>query len=151
MALSSTTSTRVPGASSRPCEESEAMAGAAGSVTASENVEPTPGWLTTVMSPPMSVASWRLIARPSPVPPKRRVVEPSSCTKASKIAAWFSGRMPVPVSTTSMTSDTWVSEGFTPRARISTWPLAVNLSAFDTRFMRIWRMRSSSPLAQRCR
>ena len=151
MVLSSTTSTRVPGASSRPCAESEVMAGAAGSVIASEKVEPWPGWLTTVMSPPMSVASWRLIARPSPVPPKRRVVEPSSCTKASKIAAWFSGRMPVPVSTTSMTSDTCVSDGFTPRARISTWPLAVNLSAFDTRFMRIWRMRSSSPLAQRCR
>ena len=105
MVLSSTTSTRVPGASSRPCEESEAMAGAAGSVIASEKVEPWPGWLTTVMSPPMIVASWRLIASPSPVPPKRRVVEPSSCTKASKIAAWFSGRMPVPVSTTSMTSD----------------------------------------------
>ena len=57
MALSSTTSTRVPGASIRPCEESEAMAGAAGSATLSEKVEPTPGWLTTVMSPPMSVAS----------------------------------------------------------------------------------------------
>ena len=53
----------------------------------------------------MRVASWRLIASPRPVPPKRRVVEPSSCTKASKIAAWFSGRMPVPVSITSMTSD----------------------------------------------
>ena len=39
MALSSTTSTRVPGASIRPCEESEAMAGAAGSVMASENVD----------------------------------------------------------------------------------------------------------------
>src|ERR1044071_2085551 len=63
------------------------------------------------MSPPMSVASWRLIASPRPVPPKRRVVEPSSCTKASKIAAWFSGRMPVPVSTTSITSDTQVSAG----------------------------------------
>ena len=62
------------------------------------------------------------------------------------MAAWFSGRMPVPVSTTSMTRFTWVSQGFTPRARTSTWPLAVNLSAFDTRFMRIWRMRSSSPL-----
>ena len=64
IALSSTTSTRVPGASMRPCDESEAMAGAAGSVTASEKVEPTPGWLTHEMSPPMSVASCRLIASP---------------------------------------------------------------------------------------
>ena len=87
MALSSTTSTRVPGASRKPWLTSAAMAGAAGSVIASEKVDPTPGWLTTVMSPPMSVASWRLIASPRPVPPKRRVVEPSSCTKASKIAA----------------------------------------------------------------
>ena len=55
--LSSTTSTRVPGASIRPCETSAAIAGAAGSVIPSENVDPTPGWLTTVMSPPMSVAS----------------------------------------------------------------------------------------------
>src|SRR6185295_20370141 len=60
MALSSTTSTRVPGASSRPCEESETTAGAAGSLTESEKVEPTPGWLIMVISPPMSVASWRL-------------------------------------------------------------------------------------------
>ena len=32
------------------------MAGAAGSEIDSENVEPWPGWLTTVMSPPMSRA-----------------------------------------------------------------------------------------------
>ena len=42
-------------------------------------VLPRPGSVLTVMSPPRSRASRRLIVRPSPVPPNLRVVEASAC------------------------------------------------------------------------
>ena len=38
------------------------------------------------------------MARPSPVPPYRRVVELSACVKAWKMCCCFSGGMPIPVS-----------------------------------------------------
>jgi len=55
------------------------------------NVLPTPGWLTSLISPPSSRASSRLIARPSPVPPYLRDVEPSACWNASKMICCLSG------------------------------------------------------------
>lgn len=45
------------------------------------NVEPFPASLSTVMSPRMSSLSRRVIARPRPVPPKRRVVDASAYVK----------------------------------------------------------------------
>src|SRR5712691_5013647 len=47
----------------------------------SVNVLPRPGVLTSVISPPRSVASSRLMARPSPVPPYLRLVPASACWK----------------------------------------------------------------------
>ena len=44
------------------------------------------------------------MARPRPVPPNRRVVDPSACLKASKIVSCFSGGMPMPVSVTAKCS-----------------------------------------------
>ena len=61
---------------------------------------PLPGLLTSVISPPSSLASSRLIARPSPVPPYLRLVLPSACWKASKMMCCFSPEMPMPVSVT---------------------------------------------------
>ena len=55
------------------CGVSETSAG-----SETVNVEPSPGWLVTVMSPPMSRQNLRLMARPSPVPPNLRVVEASA-------------------------------------------------------------------------
>ena len=66
------------------------------------NVLPWPGVLTSLISPPSSVASSRLIARPRPVPPYLRLVPASACWNASKISRCFSGAMPMPVSLTSM-------------------------------------------------
>ena len=40
------------------------------------------------------------MARPSPVPPYLRLVEPSACWKASKMICCFSVEMPMPVSVT---------------------------------------------------
>ena len=45
-------------------------------------------------------ASRRLMLRPRPEPPKRREMEASAWTKASKIAAFLSGAIPTPVSLT---------------------------------------------------
>ena len=43
-------------------------------------------------APPISATSCAEIARPSPVPPNRRVVEPSACVNGSKIADLLVGR-----------------------------------------------------------
>ncbi len=40
------------------------------------------------------------MARPSPVPSKRLVADPSACTKASKMSRSLSAGMPIPVSLT---------------------------------------------------
>src|SRR6516164_1114598 len=42
-------------------------------------VEPRPGWLSTVMSPPIIWQKRLLIASPRPVPPYLRVVDASAC------------------------------------------------------------------------
>jgi hypothetical protein len=42
------------------------------------NVEPTPRLLSTAMSPPIVSQKWRVIASPSPVPPKQRVADGST-------------------------------------------------------------------------
>ena len=64
------------------------------------NVLPSSGALVSVISPPSSCTSSRLIDRPSPVPPYCRAVEPSAWAKASKIRCWSSLVMPIPVSET---------------------------------------------------
>ena len=64
------------------------------------NSDPAPGRDDTVMAPPSSRASSRLIDRPRPVPPYLRLVVPSACWNASKIMASLSGAMPIPVSRT---------------------------------------------------
>ena len=66
----------------------------------SVNVEPWPSALDTWISPPSRRAISRLIDRPSPVPPKRRLIEPSACWNASKMRRSLSGGMPMPVSIT---------------------------------------------------
>ena len=65
-------------------------------------VEPRPGSLATVMSPPIIWQKRRLIARPSPVPPYLRVVEASAWTKSWKSLPICSGVMPMPVSVTAI-------------------------------------------------
>ena len=67
----------------------------------SVNVLPVPGTLRRWISPPSRVASSRLIASPSPVPPYFRLVLASACWKASKMIRCLSGEMPMPVSDTS--------------------------------------------------
>ncbi len=61
-------------------------------------------WLLwALMSPPIARTKPRLMVRPRPVAPKRRVVEASACTKGSNTDSNLSAGMPMPVSMTSIT------------------------------------------------
>ena len=71
------------------------------------NVLPCPWTLASLISPPSSTASSRLMARPRPVPPYLREVPASACWKASKISRCFSGAMPMPVSSTAKATTCW--------------------------------------------
>ena len=55
------------------------------------NVLPRPGSLSTQIRPPISSTSLAEIVRPRPVPPNRRVVEPSACSNGSKIVSQLLG------------------------------------------------------------
>ena len=70
-------------------------------------VLPCPWTLASLISPPSSTASSRLMARPRPVPPYLREVPASACWKASKISRCFSGAMPMPVSSTAKATTCW--------------------------------------------
>ena len=62
---------------------------------------PWPGVDSTRMSPPMRLASSRLMARPRPVPPNLRELAVLAWRKLSKMTSSISGGMPMPVSDTS--------------------------------------------------
>ena len=48
---------------------SESTTSTAAARTVNRKVEPTPTWLLTAISPPMSSTRWRQIISPRPVPP----------------------------------------------------------------------------------
>jgi hypothetical protein len=111
-----------------------------------ENVLPSPGWLSTQISPCIISTSRRQIARPSPVPPYLRAIELSACAKAPKIFCCVSAEIPTPVSLTAncSTADSALTSRCVTLTRIS--PRSVNLIAFPTRLMMICRIRPESPL-----
>ncbi len=110
-----------------------------------QNILPLPSWLLTPIFPPINCTSCAQIARPKPVPPNCRVVEPSACENASKISCWAFSGIPIPVSSTE-TCNRLSSSSFSIKAtRAITLPCWVNLSALPTRLISIWRMRLESP------
>ena len=145
VSLSSTTSTR----SSRSGWGRVAAGRGATEVCSSravkEKVLPRPGWLSTWMRPCIASTSCWEMARPSPVPPCRRVVDRSAWVKASKSPAWASGAMPAPVSVTSTCSSTPSPSLRSTRARIATSPCSVNFTALEPRLVRTWPRRVGSP------
>src|SRR5262249_1352319 len=68
------------------------------------NTEPLPISLATVTSPPIIRASLRVIARPSPVPPKRCAVEASAWLNSSNNFACCSALHAMPLSATASSS-----------------------------------------------
>ena len=94
------------------------------------------------MRPPIIATSRAEIVRPSPVPPKRRVVEPSAWLNASKISACLSRGMPMPVSRDRDVQRLLVGRlRLAPRRGTTTSPRSVNLTALPTRLTRICRSR----------
>ena len=63
--------------------------------------------LSTPIAPPMISTNRFVMARPSPDPPRARVIDSSTCWKDSKIWECFSGAMPMPVSVTAQAIVTW--------------------------------------------
>ena len=110
----------------------------------SVKVEPLPGSLSTDTSPPISCASCRVIARPSPVPPKRRVIVASACVKVENSRVRTASVMPMPVSL--IATLTRHSPGVTSSedTAIFTLPRSVNLIALDKRLPTHWRTRTGS-------
>src|SRR5215467_362201 len=106
------------------------------------NTEPVPGSLFTVTSPPIMRASLRVMASPSPVPPKRCAVAASAWLNSSNSFACCSGVMPMPVSATA--SSIQSRPLATLRARSLTSPSLVNLQALLNRLSRICRRRMGS-------
>ena len=78
-----------------------------------------PRWtsLSTHRRPCMRSTSREAMASPRPLPPKRRVIEASACSKTSKMAFCFSGGMPIPVSRTAKCKSTSPFGRFLPAAR----------------------------------
>ena len=105
------------------------------------NTLPRPGSLSTSMVPPRSSTRRLQIASPSPVPPKRRVVEASTWEKGWNRRMRLSAGMPIPLSWTEKCS-------MSACRRTSTWtsPSAVNLTALLTRLARTWRRRVGSDM-----
>ncbi len=112
---------------------------------ATRNVLPTPGALRSVISPAMPSTSARVIVRPRPVPPYLRVVVTSACSKLLNSRCCASCEMPMPVSSTSISSSSRPASVEPQPTRSSTVPTSVNLSALPIKLSRIWRSRIGSP------
>ena len=110
-----------------------------------QKVLPPPLRSSTPISPPIKATSWRQIERPRPVPPNRRVIDPSACWNFwNSLLLAFSVR-PMPVSLTSMRRPTRPSAASVDRTSMATYPRSVNFKALDNRLSRIWRRRVGSP------
>ena len=91
--------------------------------------------------PPIACASSRTIDSPSPVPPKRRVVELSAWVKGWNSRACCSGETPMPLSVTENSSSAPSASRPISRTSMRTLPCGVNLIALLTRFDSICRSR----------
>ena len=103
-------------------------------------VVPCPSRLSTSTAPPSRSAQARVSDRPSPVPPKRRVVELSAWVKRWNSRPTCVGVMPIPVSDT---RNATAPSGSRATASV-TVPFSVNLAALLSRFSSIWRTRVTS-------
>ena len=75
--------------------------------------------LSTHSRPCMRSTSREAMASPRPLPPKRRVIEASACSKTSKMAFCFSTGMPIPVSRTAKCKSTSPSDdSFAPDVQL---------------------------------
>ena len=111
-----------------------------------ENTLPAPGVLSTRIQPPICSMICRQMANPSPVPPKRRVVELSAWVKEVKSRACCSAVMPMPVSLTAQRMLAMSPSMPSNSAVTVIVPRSVNLMALLSRFSSTWLRRRSSPI-----
>ncbi len=111
-ALISSPSTTTKSWPLRSCACSADSPGRASTCSSTAKVLPFPGSLATVIRPPMMETRRLQIAKPNPLPPKRRVVETSACWNDWNRFCITSGGMPIPLSVTTSRMD--------PAARPST-------------------------------
>ncbi|MBK6400881.1 MAG: hypothetical protein IPF74_02495 [Rhodocyclaceae bacterium] len=97
-------------------------------------VAPWPGTLAARMSPCISRTRSCTIARPSPLPPKRRLMELSACRNGEKMSPSAAASMPMPLSRTSI-SRRVAPPTSVARQRMLTLPFSVNLTALFTRLV----------------
>ena len=82
---------------------------------------------------------------PSPVPPKRRLVEPSAWVNSSNRRSCCSSLIPIPVSMTAISIAWRAGPSSITRTSTSIPPTSVNFTALERKLLRIWRTRSGSP------
>ena len=119
------------------------------------NSLPTPGWLSTPISPPIISTSLRQMARPRPVPPCSRVLEASTCENGRNSDATWPGVRPMPVSLTVKRSVTEAGSvagigdatSCDTRCAVTTTisPCSVNLTALPHRLTSTCSSRIGSP------
>ena len=116
-----------------------------GSVTRNEKVEPMPGVEVTSILPCIRSMMRLEIARPRPVPPKRRLIESSACENSPNSLPMCSGAMPMPVSRTQHSIVAAPAFWCRQRAPISIAPVSVNLIALTARLSMTCCNRAGSP------
>src|ERR1044071_441871 len=104
-------------------------------------VDPRPGALSTQIRPPCSSTNFFARVRPRPVPSCLRVSSWPTWRNSSKIAAWSSGAMPMPVSVTAISTMPFRWVAF----RQIRPPSGVNLTALERRFSSTCLTLRSSP------
>ncbi len=115
------------------------------SLAVNQNTLPRPSSLSTPTAPPINCTSSRAIDRPRPVPPKRRVVDPSACSNGLNRRSRASGEMPAPVSRTAKRIVQSAPARASTSQRSTTLPRSVNFTALLSRFTSTCASRSASP------
>ncbi len=151
VALSSTTSTRLPCERGLHADEFAAPRGGQFADRGHDGERGTsiPGRArrsAPTSVPPISSARRLLIASPRPVPPYLRVVDESACENDWKSRLIASADRPMPVSrTANVTSDFALRDRLRASTVSTTSPSSVNLTALESRLSRICRRRVTSP------
>ncbi len=113
--------------------------------TETRKLLPTINVLSTSMVPPINSTRCLLMARPSPVPPKRRAIESSPWRKGLN-SCWICGAlMPIPLSRIVKRTCTRSGSADSSAASTSTSPVAVNLTALPARLISTCSRRVASP------
>lgn len=97
------------------------------------------------MVPSIIVTNRLAIERPRPVPPNRRLVEPSACENGIKSRSRCAFSIPIPLSVTEKRKKTDSTARCSTTQRVTTLPLSVNFTALLMRLSKTCLRRFGSP------